>query len=276
MSALSLDLTSNHSTTRRTRLTGLCSVWSVRSVNFNAFPFVFRQLHGFSLQQSGLSFLGIGIGMVIGTASQPVWNKSVPAVLLRDLVSAEATLSLWFPLFSSRRLYLRSKHAHGGVAPPEARLYSGMAGSILCPLGIFLFSATSMARIHWGQSVTLLLALHPFCRADTDSITRHPAAIPMVMSIPFGIGITWCFQSVFTFLVESVPLTHLLALYPPALRALSLISLYHLLLCTISSAYRPVAASAMASNSFMRSSFAAGFPLVRPLTAASPISSIPS
>jgi hypothetical protein len=92
------------------------------SVNFNAFPFVFRKLHGFSLQQSGLSFLGIGIGMVAGVSSQPIWN----------------------------RLYLKSKAAHGGVAPPEARLYSGMAGGILCPLGVFLFSATSMARIHWG------------------------------------------------------------------------------------------------------------------------------
>jgi hypothetical protein len=92
------------------------------SVNFEAFPFVFRRLHGFSLEQAGLSFLGIGIGMVIGTASQPVWDK----------------------------LYRKSRAAHGGVAPPEARLYCGMYGSVLCPLGVFLFSATSMHRVHWS------------------------------------------------------------------------------------------------------------------------------
>lgn len=49
--------------------------------------------------------------------------------------------------------------------------------------------------------------------------------VPIIGSIPFGTGVVFVFSSVFTYLVD---------------------------------AYRPVAASAMASNSFMRSSFAAG------------------
>lgn len=52
--------------------------------------------------------------------------------------------------------------------------------------------------------------------------------VPIIASIPFGSGIFLVFTSVFTYLVT---------------------------------AYRPIAASAMASNSAMRSSFAAVFPL---------------
>lgn len=55
-----------------------------------------------------------------------------------------------------------------------------------------------------------------------------PWILPILGSIPFGTGIYFVFDSVFTYLVT---------------------------------AYRPIAASAMASNSFMRSTFAAVFPL---------------
>jgi hypothetical protein len=51
---------------------------------------------------------------------------------------------------------------------------------------------------------------------------------PIIASIPFGAGVYFVFTSVFTYLVT---------------------------------AYRPIAASAMASNSAMRSTFAAAFPL---------------
>ncbi|KAL8284221.1 hypothetical protein RQP46_004970 [Phenoliferia psychrophenolica] len=49
-----------------------------------------------------------------------------------------------------------------------------------------------------------------------------------VATVPFGVGLIWSFQAVFVYLVD---------------------------------AFRPVAASAMAANSALRSSFAAGFPL---------------
>lgn len=52
--------------------------------------------------------------------------------------------------------------------------------------------------------------------------------VPIVLSMFFGTGLVYAYNATFTYLVD---------------------------------AYRPVAASALASNSFMRSSFAAGFPL---------------
>ncbi|KAJ9093715.1 hypothetical protein QFC21_006311 [Naganishia friedmannii] len=141
---------------------------------FNAFPITFMGNKGFNQQESGLSFLGIGIGQVLASACAPFWS----------------------------RVYKKEAAKHGGVAPPESRLLMGMAGAIATPIGLFIFAFTTYPNVHW--------------------------IAPILGSIPFGMGIVWTFSSVFTYLVD---------------------------------AYRPVAASAMASNSFMRSSFAAGFPL---------------
>lgn len=63
------------------------------------------------------------------------------------------------------------------------------------------------------------------------AFTTYPSVhwiVPIIAAIPLGTGIYFAFTSVFTYLVV---------------------------------AYRPVAASAMAGNSFMRSSFGCGFPL---------------
>jgi len=142
---------------------------------FNAFPIVFRDGHGFSLQETGLTFIGMGIGIVFGTSTQ---------------------FYIWGPLDQ------RQWEHYGGPPPPETRLYIGMAGAITVPIGLFWFAFTTYPSVHW--------------------------IVPILGSIPFGCGTIWVFTSVFTFLVTT---------------------------------YRPVAASAMASNSFMRSAFAAVFPL---------------
>lgn len=71
-----------------------------------------------------------------------------------------------------------------------------------------------------------------FCVAFTSYRHVHWIA-PIISSLPFGSGIFFIFTSVFTYLVT---------------------------------AYRPIAASAMAANSALRSSFAAAFPLfARPM-----------
>lgn len=60
------------------------------------------------------------------------------------------------------------------------------------------------------------------------SLPNVPWIIPILSTIFFGMGMVYAYTSTFTYLVD---------------------------------AYRPVAASALASNSFLRSAFAAGFPL---------------
>jgi hypothetical protein len=82
-------------------------------------------------------------------------------------------------------------------------------------------------RLVMGQVGGVLVSISLFCLAFTTYKHVHWIA-PIVASVPFGTGTYFVFTSSFTYLVV---------------------------------AYRPIAASAMASNSVMRSTFAAVFPL---------------
>ena len=75
---------------------------------FQAFPITFEQIHGFSVQETGMAFLGIGLGMILALASQPYWNS----------------------LFRAKSL------KHNGNPPPEVRLIVAKYGAILAPLGM--------------------------------------------------------------------------------------------------------------------------------------------
>ncbi|KXN89076.1 putative drug/proton antiporter YHK8 [Leucoagaricus sp. SymC.cos] len=141
---------------------------------FQAYPVIFQGEHNFNLQDTGLGFLGIGLGLILGLATQPYWN----------------------------RFYTRVTEANEGQLPPETRLYMGQVGAICVPVGLFWLAFTTYPSVPW--------------------------IVPIIASIPFGTGIYFVFTSTFTYLVTT---------------------------------YRPIAASAMAANSAMRSTFAAVFPL---------------
>ncbi|KAJ3561725.1 hypothetical protein NP233_g10018 [Leucocoprinus birnbaumii] len=99
---------------------------------FSAFPIVFQQHRGFSPGQGGLAFIGVGVGVILGTASQSIQN----------------------------RIYWRSMdNSETGRAPPEARLHMAMVGAILAPVGLWWFAWTSKPSIHW---IVPILAGVPF------------------------------------------------------------------------------------------------------------------
>ncbi|EJD54229.1 MFS general substrate transporter [Auricularia subglabra TFB-10046 SS5] len=161
------------------RMALLLDIWSalvlgVLYLTFQAFPVIFGQVHGFNVQMTGLTFIGMGLGMSIALATQPYWIS----------------------------LHRRKMLEYDGAPPPETRLYIGMVGAVLFPLGLFWMAFTTYKSVHWS--------------------------VPIVASIPFGVGTIYIFTTVFTFLVT---------------------------------AYRPYAASAMAGNSFCRPAAAAAFPL---------------
>ncbi|KLT42114.1 MFS transporter [Cutaneotrichosporon oleaginosum] len=88
---------------------------------FNAIPYTFRTLYNFSLGESGLAFLALGLGMVLGTATQP--------------------------LFIAR---IKDKGIRAGTKPaPETRLPVGMAGAILAPVGLLWFALSSFRKMPW-------------------------------------------------------------------------------------------------------------------------------
>ncbi|KAK1691558.1 major facilitator superfamily transporter [Colletotrichum godetiae] len=92
---------------------------------FAAFPIVFQRGRGWSPGVGGLAFLGVAVGMIF-------------AVIYTG--------------FDSRR-YLKVSAAHGGFAPPEARLPPSMVGACLLPIGLFWFAWTNGPEIHWVVSI---------------------------------------------------------------------------------------------------------------------------
>ncbi|KAI5864176.1 MFS general substrate transporter [Durotheca rogersii] len=88
---------------------------------FGAFPLVFGQNYGFNLWQNGLSFLGIFVGMILYSLTDPLW----------------------------RRIYLRLIAQNNGAPEPEFRLPPAIAGAFLCPIGLFIFAWTAFPWVHW-------------------------------------------------------------------------------------------------------------------------------
>jgi MFS family permease len=116
---------------------------------FGAFPIVFQQVRGWSEGTGGLAFLGVAVGMITAVSLVPIGNKS----------------------------YMKTAAEHGGIAPPEARLVSAMAGAIAIPVGLFWFAWTNSPNIHWMS--------------------------PIAAGAPFGFGMVVIFLAVTNYLIDA-------------------------------------------------------------------------
>lgn len=110
-----------------------------------------------------------------------------------------------------------------GKVPPEVRLVMGEVGAICVPVGNAFFFPHFPCR--YFLLITSKKGLFGLAFTTYKGV---PWIVPIIASVPFGAGIYFVFTSTFTYLVT---------------------------------AYRPIAASAMASNSAVRSTFAAVLPL---------------
>ncbi|KAI7112116.1 hypothetical protein KC337_g18815, partial [Hortaea werneckii] len=148
---------------------------------------------------TGLTFLGIFVGMVIGVNCDPLW----------------------------RRNYTRLVSNNGGVSEPEYRLPPTILGAMIVPISLFGFAWTTYPWVHW--------------------------IAPIIFSGLFGLGNIFCFSGIFVSAASSLTRWQQDATPVPELtlqRKTFLVECYPL-----------YAASALAANSFARSSFAAAFPL---------------
>jgi hypothetical protein len=79
-------------------------------MSFQAFPLIFEGVHGFNVQSTGLSFCGVGLGMILGLCTQPFWNRYVIAAVLKS---------------GNKLKFLRVNDKliikHNGHPPPEGR-----------------------------------------------------------------------------------------------------------------------------------------------------------
>ncbi|KAI9696910.1 MAG: hypothetical protein M1820_007985 [Bogoriella megaspora] len=92
---------------------------------FGAFALVFETNHGFNLWQTGLTFMGIFVGMVIGIFCDPLWRRNYTRLM-------------------------RQRERAGGDpsgSEPEFRLPPTIAGAVLVPVGLFGFAWTTFSWV---------------------------------------------------------------------------------------------------------------------------------
>ena len=100
-------------------------------LTFQAFPIIFEEKHGFNLQSTGLTFLGIATGMLLGLCTMPYWN----------------------------RMHRKYKEEHGREPPAEFRLVMGQVGGVLVPLALLWLALSTLRGVHW---IVPVLASVPF------------------------------------------------------------------------------------------------------------------
>lgn len=119
---------------------------------FAGFPIIFQVSRGWSQSTAGLPFVGVVIGVCLATLSAGVDNKR----FVRLCAAAEA----------GRR-----------AVEPEDRLTPAMAGSIILPIGLFLFAWTTYPSVHW--------------------------IAPIIGAMFFACGLVMVFISLMSYLVDS-------------------------------------------------------------------------
>jgi hypothetical protein len=84
---------------------------------------IYESVYGFSPSVSGLSYIGVGIGFILGQAI--------------------------FSFGSDRILQRLAARKNRGDMKPEYRLAPSVLGGILSPVGLFWYGWTTNANIHW-------------------------------------------------------------------------------------------------------------------------------
>lgn len=88
---------------------------------FGAFPLVFGGVFGFNQWQTGLTFMGMLVGMLGASAANSVWAKIRARLIMKN----------------------------GGKSEPEFRLPSTILGSCFVTIGLFWFGWTTFSSLHW-------------------------------------------------------------------------------------------------------------------------------
>ena len=96
--------------------------YGVLFLDFSAYPIVFGQERGWSIAMSGLSFLGVGIGMLVATACSPFLDRQYAKKLLSSPT---------------------------GKLEPETRLRHLIVIAWLLPISLIWFAWTALPPTHW-------------------------------------------------------------------------------------------------------------------------------
>ena len=180
-------------------LTGLyiSIIYATLYMFFAAIPIVFEETRGWGQGVAGLPFVGVAIGVCLAVLAAGVDNKKY-----MRLTVAAATA--------------------GQALEPEARLHNAMVGSIVLPIGLFMFAWTTYPSVHW--------------------------IAPVIGATLFSCGLVMVFISLISYLIDSCKFWSTFTVLPNNRHA-------HLYVDTV------YVASALAANTVLRSFFATAFPL---------------
>ncbi|KAK5174860.1 hypothetical protein LTR44_011538 [Exophiala sp. CCFEE 6388] len=125
---------------------------------FGAFPIVFTSGRGWSQGTSGLAFLGVAVGMMLGSG---------------------------YAFFDNQRYIRLEKEFGAGEVEPEARLPPAMVAAVAIPVGMFWFAWTSYLSIHWIDCIIgsipfgmgMILAFLACTNYLVDSYTIYAASV---------------------------------------------------------------------------------------------------
>ncbi|KAI0475435.1 major facilitator superfamily domain-containing protein [Xylariaceae sp. FL0804] len=102
-------------------------IYGILYLCFVAYPIVFSDHRGWGPGDSGLAFVGIGIGTMIAILGEPLWRRIIQA---------------------------HPADAKTGEVPPEATARVLIIGAVLAPLGELGFSWTCLpTSIHWAVPI---------------------------------------------------------------------------------------------------------------------------
>ncbi|KAI1051243.1 hypothetical protein LB506_013036 [Fusarium annulatum] len=122
-----------------------------------SFPLIFTKVYGFSSWQVGLTFCGILIGIYLAVTVEPIWY-----------------------LFRHKYTNRRDEDTDTeGSLEPEVFLPFAILGSLLVPMGLFIFAWSCYPWVHW--------------------------IVPITGSAVFGSGVLLVFTGIFTYLVHAYP-----------------------------------------------------------------------
>ncbi|PTB66175.1 MFS general substrate transporter [Trichoderma citrinoviride] len=198
---------------------------------FSSYPIIFREQRHWKLGLSSLPFLGMMVGVFIGSAM----------IVTRTVLVQHATRRK-----QSKESESEESSTNPPVpAPPERRLPLMMAGSILLPVGLFIFGWTSALDIPWVgmiigslfvgsgllcvfvTAMTYILDVYSHVAnsalgANTIVRSLFAAGFPLFASYMYkGLGVAWA-SSVLGFVsIAMIPIPVIFYKYGPRIRALS-------------------------------------------------------
>jgi hypothetical protein len=100
---------------------------------FAAFPYVFRTEYGFDSLSTGLTFLGLGVGVIAAAIAILLFNNKYYKPAVRKAVVNKVPK----PAFATSRI------------PPEKRLPLAMLGGPCITVALFMFGWPAAYRVHW-------------------------------------------------------------------------------------------------------------------------------